>query len=371
MDATVQFVRNVLCCIKDLEWFKTTVPGLYDSSLLVPYHGFAPPLDKTTPLESLISLAQFYVVWTGLPAAWRLFWGSFGKLRRIYRLMKRDPPTSTAAERLIHASLIKEAIYALRSMFVGFLVFFLSGAFTWLAANSWHITETDWIGGLPALINALTVMNICLIPLLYYMIKDGNEQFTKARKMTILSKKLAEGRASEYDVGLPSMESLSGWLPFWDAGVMDWWNYDAQEEEEKMKLEVQEVQKILHDILGTTQAKKEDGDEEKRLQTQNLRATELEGLAQVTRSEGYREYMYFMLNAIACYGYSLCIIVYYWPEEIEQPYWLRWSLLHMQNDLADWRGNFAGDMMWTIEPLVILGSPLYLKSLKAYKVKQD
>jgi hypothetical protein len=38
-------------------------------------------------------------------------------------------------ERLVNMSLMKEAILALRSMFVGFNVFFISCSFVWLAAK--------------------------------------------------------------------------------------------------------------------------------------------------------------------------------------------------------------------------------------------
>jgi hypothetical protein len=36
-------------------------------------------------------------------------------------------------------------------------------------------------GGLPALIHALTVMEICLLPLLYYLIKDANIMLQRAK----------------------------------------------------------------------------------------------------------------------------------------------------------------------------------------------
>ena len=60
-------------------------------------------------------------------------------------------------------------------------------AFFWLFANSLHITTAaGWIGGLPLLIHALTVMEVALLPLLYFMTKDANTALRKAKKRSFL-----------------------------------------------------------------------------------------------------------------------------------------------------------------------------------------
>jgi len=43
------------------------------------------------------------------------------------------------------------------------------------------------------------------------------------------------------------------------------------------------------------------------------------------------------------------------------------------NSDADWGGNFAGDLMWTVEPVVILASPYFIKKMigAVVKAKQD
>jgi hypothetical protein len=292
--------------------------------------------------------------------------------------MAKAGTAQSDADRLINASLVKEAFNALRSMFVAFNLCFISASFLWLAANSWHITATDWMGGLPALIHALTVMNLCLVPLLYYMYKDAGEQFAKASRLQLLARKLQIGAVTEADLGLTTLEVLSGWFPFWDSGVGIFESVDTDKEEKQMASEKTKLQTILDDITGVTGSKKKaDTDQDEttiRTRLQREKADELQPIIAVTRLEGYREYLYFVVNTIACYGYSLCILVYYWPEELKQPDWLRIVMFHLLPDDADWHGNFAGDLMWTIEPFIILSSPLYLNAVrrrKPQKAKTD
>lgn len=373
MSAFVQFVRNCLCCIKDLGLLRDT--WLWNSAVTNQYYDFPEPLNQTTPLEAMISVVQAYVVLTGVPAAWALFWKSYGKLQRIYRLMDAvrgggGAAARNDADRLINASLVKEALSALRTMFVAFSLLFISLSFVWLTANSWHITEAGWIGGLPALIHALTVMNICLMPLLYFMYKDAGEHFTKAGRMNLLAKNLEQGIVTEADVGLTTLDALSGWSPFWNdvdfALLLR--PVDREKERKLVAVETMKVQAILDGITGAIAYKKKTDTEPHetavRAVMQREKADELQPIIAVTRIEGYREYLYFLLNTIAWYGYSLCVLVYYWHDELKQPDWLRIAMLHLSNDDADWHGNFAGDLMWTIEPLIIMSSPLLLSAVK-------
>ena len=91
------------------------------------------------------------------------------------------------------------------------------------------------------------------------------------------------------------------------------------------------------------------------------------------RFEGYREYLYFILNFIAFYGYLMGIIVYYVEEENE-PSGIRSLKFGASHEIADWTGNFAGDFMWTLEPMIILSSPFFLNRMTKYretKIKSD
>jgi hypothetical protein len=366
MDAIVQLYRNGICCIKDLGLFPSSF--LWDRSYTATYYDFPEPLNKTTPMEALISLGQAYAFFSTTQQGWKMMTHSYGKIGRINGLMDVRGPVKSEADRLVNASLIKEMKFAIRSLFIGVNVFFIGLAFFWLVGNSWHVSETDWIGGVQAVIHALTVMEVCLLPLLYYMWKDAGEQFAKASRMELLAEKMKKGTLKQEDMGLSSFETLSGWVPFWDAGVGLFQGFDTTKEEKLMEQEAAKVQATLKALVGKKgDDKKSDGERESKA------SDLLAGVAR-TRLEGYREYLYFVMNCVAFYGYLVGIVVYYWEDELKQPAWVQQGLLlGMNNTHADWHGNFAGDLMWTIEPIIILGSPslLSLMKPKQTKIKAD
>ena len=59
--------------------------------------------------------------------------------------------------------------------------------------------------------------------------------------------------------------------------------------------------------------------------------------------------------------------MYYFDQEGEgkQPSIMRDLKLGYLNSDADWSGNFAVGFMWTLEPIVILASPLIFKRMIA------
>ena len=58
MDAIVQFIRNALCCIKDLQLFEEY--GIHDAKLSLQLIGgdIPEPFHKTTPIEYLICISN-------------------------------------------------------------------------------------------------------------------------------------------------------------------------------------------------------------------------------------------------------------------------------------------------------------------------
>ena len=392
LNAIIQFIRNFLCCIKDTSYGEAknhVLSWLYDASLtnhwiLALFQiKLVEPLHLTTPLEVLISITQFYVVCTGVPDAINSYIQSYKQMNRIYRLIqsRQTAVVTTHGERLVHASLIQEANMSIRSMIVAFNCFFISASFVWLSANSWHITKTDWIGGLPALIQALLIMNICLTPLLYYMYTDSIEYFQKALRIRLLCVKLRAGSVTEADIGLTSLQALSetGWTPFWSTRYSGP-NIKSKGLDDDIQLltkEIVTVQTMIDDITGTTaiQKKVDDADavQVMRAQIQKAAAVTMETMISVHRRCGYREFIYLILNTVAWYGYGMCIVVYYFPKVLGQPDWLRLLLFHLENEDSDWYGNFAGDLMWTIEPAIILLSPVWIRrrTPKTPKAKTD
>ena len=365
MDAVVQLIRNGLCCIKDLDWFHETFPELYDPLVVRQYvYDLPEPHNETTPLEALIGASQFYAFYSNTLGGWTLTHTSYGKLVRVQRLLDQfaanHPKTEqlTDAQRLVRASLIKEANMALRSLFVGILVMSIGISFLWLVGNSFHATQSGIIGGLPALIHALTVMEVALVPLLYYMIVDAQEQFAQAQKMDKAAKALQEGVGINNNMELCVYEGLTGWIPFWDQGVSAFDMTpvpDSAVEEKQVAQEVQALQERLREFSSSSDKSKN---------TLPDQAATLIATSRVKKWEGYREYLYFILNFIAFYGYAVGVVVYYYADVNEQPPAIVAFLGYMENDLADWWGNFAGDFMWTIEPIFILYTPILFQRMK-------
>ena len=51
----------------------------------------------------------------------------------------------------------------------------------------------------------------------------------------------------------------------------------------------------------------------------------------------------------------------------DQPAAIRQLKLGYSNDEADWGGNFAGDFMWTVEPIFIISRLTKSKEVQAKK----
>jgi len=305
----------------------------------------------------------------------------YGKLRRVNHLIQihsEQTRTYTLADKIAMESLLNERAAARRSIFIGVNVISIGISFFWLFANSLHVTETDWIGGVPGLIHALTVMEIGLMPLLYCMLEDGYGQLSKATRMKILINKLQSGSISEDDLNVETYQWIvtDGWTPFWthDYGGLE----PLPDKLTETKLLNEEITK-LNTTLGaitttttTTTAKSTKQGEQLGVALQKT-ATRLETNVSMLRMEGYREFVYFVINWIAFYGYMIGVVVYYYDSDDFQPTHVRRMKFGYTNEDADWYGNFAGDLMWTIEPIIILGSPMLLNWLKPkpLKVKTD
>ena len=379
MDAVVQLIRNALCCFKDLSVLEGTL--FHDASVTRRYlgsfgAGLPDAMQQTTPLEVLISITQMYACLSSSRSGLRLIMTSVGKLRRIVRIVESrlNSPSKdwSEADRLVNDSLIKEAKLAVRTTFIGSLVFPLGVAFFWLAANSWHVTELGWIGGLPALIYALIVMEIALIPLLYFMVADGFEIIAKSKRCKEMVDAIEAGKLSPEQVDVQRYETMTGWAPFWASGFPMFGETTTDE----TKLVQDEVKNVKETLASWFPGEKKKGEKEDKIKQEALGTAKakLEDAVPQYRLEGYREFLYFVFNFVAFYGYLMGPLVFFYADEQRQPLPVQSLKFFADNSSADWLGNFAGDFMWTIEPMVILGSPYLIqmaKPNKAKKVKAD
>lgn len=247
MDAYVQFLRNALCTVKNFNYLSESF--LYQPEITARYYSFPPPLDRTTPLEVLIGITQFYAFVTVSVAGYRMITRSgVNKLQLITRLInlreannntaekeededekkpgkkkQPDPAMMQLARQLVTKSLFDESDAATRSIFVGTNVLLVGIAFFWLFANSFHVTSTDWIGGISGLIHSLTIMELGLLVFLYYMAIDARGDIRKSREMYQWATKVSScKKLNPEEVKKITTEQygwlVGGWTPFWIEG---------------------------------------------------------------------------------------------------------------------------------------------------------
>ena len=247
-------------------------------------------------------------------------------------------------------SLLDESDASTKSCFVGTNVLAVGMSFLWLFANSWHVTSTDWIGGLAGLIHALTIMEIALVVFLFYMAKDAGNLVRTAFKKKQFANEIVSNKNRMANVESITVEQYSwlvdGWSPFWKEGPSA--SVTPATGDKMMTKEEEAVASKLASLSANVSEEITD-----RILVQS----------RLSLLEGYREYLYLVINFFAFYGYLACILVYYFDDESQQPDYIRAILLWLPNADADWTGNAVGDFAWTVEPLIILGSPMVVKSL--------
>ncbi|KAL7526704.1 hypothetical protein ACHAXR_001610 [Thalassiosira sp. AJA248-18] len=373
MDAIVQFMRNGMCTAKNFNILGDSF--LYDPKVTARYYTFPSPLDQTTPLEILIAITQFYAFMSVSIAGYKMITKmGIEKLQLINRLVnlrakdedekkkdtkkkdkKDDDKSEAVASRLVTTSLIEESDAATRSFIVGTNVLACGLSFFWLVANSVHVTSTDWIGGIMGLINALTVMEIALIVFLYYMVKDAGRAVRRSFRMNQFATEVAASKKLSNIENITAEQYswlvVDGWSPFWAEGASG----IVGAEEKMLTKEEESVASKLSAFL-----KKIDQNTVDMIRAQ----------ARISLFEGYREYVYLVLNFFAFYGYLVSILVFYYQEETAQPDYIRAMMLWMPNADADWLGNAVGDFMWTVEPILILGSPSIINVMSPKKTKE-
>ena len=149
-------------------------------------------IGPSPPPPFFISISQLYPCISCSISGYNLIFDQgVLKLRNLYGtadvLKAKFNDIPAPANLIIRDSIMAEADLAMRCTMTGCCVLPLWIAFFWLFANSLHITTAaGWIGGLPLLIHALTVMEVALLPLLYFMTKDANTALRKAKKRSFL-----------------------------------------------------------------------------------------------------------------------------------------------------------------------------------------
>jgi hypothetical protein len=392
MDAIVQLIRNALCCVKDLQLFPDTFihQSNHTNSILLDYSGLElpEPLNRTTPLEVIISVTQLYAAMSTTSSGLSLIATSVGKLRNLVRILEcrlesasmaaaSSSAARRSASRIVNESLLKEARSAIRGVIIGLVVAPIGIAFFWLFAHSWHVTETMWIGGIVGLIDALSVMEVCLLPLLMYMIWDGLDCFSRYRQTKDFIKVVQDNQLTPQSMTVTTFLFMEpDWAPFWEGWVSPFAApLSAEDQVKQIGNEIATVEKALTQWFPVTNGDdKTVGEKEEKIRTASLASAvqTMQGSLLSLSVKGYREFLFFVLNFIAFYGYLMAIVCFYYPDDTAQPKYVQQMKFGYPNEIVDWSGNFAGDLMWTIEPMVTLGSPVllgYMQQAKASSVE--
>jgi hypothetical protein len=214
---------------------------------------------------------------------------------------------------------------------------------------------------------------------------DAMEFFRTAARIRTLYHQLLSGTVSQADIGLSALKALSSnhdFIPFWSMNCTD--RIATTKKDDDMQLlngEIDKVNTLLDSITGATATKKKTDQDKDQKDSTTTPVTEadrevhrkiltdiavqIQPLILQWQLHGVREIIYFILNFIAWYGYGMCIVVYYFPIVLQQPDYIRVLLFYYHNDDADWYGNFAGDVMWTLEPIIVLLSPYCIQQVIA------
>jgi hypothetical protein len=365
MDGLVQFVRNALCCVKDLKLLHSS--PLYDASFVHLFYKMPEPyLSKTTPLEVLIAITQLYAaIGLSVLGVKLIFLQGLKKMIRLNRvadlLNEKSYKLNKLAVKIVNSSLQEESDNALRSTFVGFLVFGTGLTFFWLFGNSLHVTEWGLIGGVPGLVHAITVAEVLMIPLLWYMVKDGFAGIKKSNKIRSLVQSVKGKKQKDMNDNWITLDTYTmflakdGFAPFWIEPPSSRADIHAEE-----KMFIKEVEIIAKNVTVVPTATVLSDEKE----------DELESEAISSKLYGYRELLVFVINLVAFYGYLMGILAFHFDKEDEQHHVVRSMMFHQSNEYADWAGNLAGDLAWTIEPLVIMASPFIISRLSKVNKKK-
>jgi len=374
INALVAFIRNGLCCVKDLGLFSGSF--LWDSKYTALFYSFPEPyLSKTTPLEAMIGVAQFYAFVTLVKGGVDMMYKGYAMRQSCKRVRSFLPQQQQCKHptgyRIITTQLAAEDADAFRLMWEGFWVMCVGWSFVWLTANSFHVIEAGVIGGVQGLIHALSVAEIGLLVSLYYMLKDGSRKLAKSKRISKqLIPKLTESKGRLGNVVNDDFFNnetyadivFSGWTPCWNTTAV------TKQDAAMVNKEIQTVQQTVNSLLSKDKPTSKKETDDKLQQAVVLATQRLAHEALTSKIQGSLDYLYFVLNGIAFYGYLICVLVFYLPDHNPHPVW-SYMKYGLNNTDADWTGNFAGDAMWTIEPFTILLAPHILSALSTQQSK--
>lgn len=382
----VQLFRNAFCVMKSLLPASSVfqLPYFADSSFY--------PLTITTAIELLIAPTQFAaVIFNCMSGFGNVNNGKDDLIRvekwlaAINRVFLLKPFKSSSAEFLVIKAGLESDKAALKiRIFIGYLEIVFGIAFLFLVLNSLHIVGPSHP---KPVIDALIWMEVGLVYILMIMWRSFTKKvkniqrlgkysaFVKAMKVKTAEDLLLRA----IDSGFDKAEIFEGFValhpsyaPAWRQKGSSDTNTGAKDAVNKaLSEEIQtEFRTVTAAFSKFTSIEKSTTGSDKEQQSLSLT---LEKQSYEARLEAPLELIFFVLNFTAWYGYLLGILAFYVPEaardaslgitdyamnsiqEFGAPHsWCKVLMFGLSHGDADWWGNLAGDMAWTIEPLLML-----------------
>lgn len=390
----ISLLRNGLCCVKDLNLFSST--ALYDPSYTALLFPLPPPhLSQTTPLEVLIGILQLYAVGSLIRDGIRAIKRGM-KLKRSVKETKLALSSYVlqskfgAAYRIVRQRLREDDMFARKIVLEGFCGAVIGFSFIWMFANSFHVTPTNILGGYAGLIHALTAAEIALLILLYFMFVDACIKMKKSWriKRDIIPKleksggKLGSLVTEEFfDSCTYAWINNNGWDPYWTLSDRQGESPVTKKDTKLLHQEVQHIQLTIETLLDVAKESRKTELKEKHQLLPQVVAVACQRLSReawILNMSSLIEFLSFVLNTVAFYGYLMAVLCFYFTDADKEPEYWKSMKLNMRNADAEWLGNFAGDLMWTIEPFTLILAPYLLLSmappeviLESKKVKSD
>lgn len=414
--AFTQFVRNFSCVLKTLlssdhEVHKIAFPKA------------TAPFNKVSKIELFIGITQFAAVCFNIMASYFDTIQGFREYRRsgkylvgLDRLSLSGGGTVGSAEyTLLRHSLQEEKTGAITKFWIGICEFFIGCTFMFLVANSLHLHGPTHP---KPVMDALIVQEIAVAYILTVMWKSFVTKVISCLKTRSLARKLQALRPQQVTPSkILELAADSGYLHnvMEIIAIIDPTFRCSYPSSSTMAVALKDDLTRLHELMVVTaksenqsyqepyltpeltsasqdlstspryglrsRQKKADEKNISSVFTKEIDASDnqanqavftqdhldelLRKLTVMSHMHVYEsvvEFILFVLNVIAGYGYMMGILAFYFPAaslSSADPgnYIAKMLMFEMSNASADWWGNFCGDLAWTVEPVLVLMNP--------------
>lgn len=346
-----QFLRNFFCVIKAL----FTSSNFFFNKKVFPQNYVNKYISsKTTWIELFTAPFQLIAVLLNIYGGYQsLFSGisNYYKNAKYLRLLDRYTlmNDTTASATILRHKILREIHLAKHAFLVGIMSFIISIGFVFLTMNSLHIISPSPVYA------GLVGQEICLVYFLFEMINSCFKSLSAQddyQFLSLLLLNLNDGDMTQaqflsllYDFGYNDNRMYFA-LTLLDPSSFLSVDVDKSLHNNDISMELNKIDSFLEKIMSNADHSK--------INRQN-HITNLHITGQKLSNEFYLNLLYFILNFIAGYGYMMGIFTFCFPHTAATvPFWLQIIYFGLTPSQADWWGNFAGDLSWTIEPFIVL-----------------